>query len=139
MASATEFREYTLVSAWIGLELPDPNGSARYFSKWPKLGLRPRWNPKFTSLVEKVETGADPIPTEQNFVERQTPLADETPIFFFGNAVGISCYPFEAFAIEDTNLISAGLDQLLSLETFQRFGHSRPPHPQHQRQEFVGE
>jgi hypothetical protein len=24
-------------------------------------------DPKFTSLVEKVETGADPIPTEQNF------------------------------------------------------------------------
>lgn len=66
-------------------------------------------------------------------------LANESAIFLFGHAVGTSRHLLDAGAVEDHDLISAGLDQLLSLETLQRLRDSGPPHSQHQRQEFVGE
>ena len=44
-------------------------------------------------------------------------LADEPPIFLFRRAVGFPRRPLNSFAVEDNNLVSAIVDQLLLPET----------------------
>jgi hypothetical protein len=42
--------------------------------------------------------------------------ADEPPIFLFGRAVDASCRALDTVSVEHNDMISAGLQQLFSLE-----------------------
>jgi hypothetical protein len=68
MASATEFREYARECMdWARTARSERERAIFLEMAQTWLAAAMKADPKFTSLVEKVETGADPIPTEQNF------------------------------------------------------------------------
>ncbi len=106
---------------------------ARLASRDAAMQIRECWGNWFDKEGHRTQS-IDPYAPPGNIrgSTLMTILADEPPILLLGHAIGSARLPLDALAIENYDLISSSVDQLLALEALQRHRHPSPPHAQHQ-------
>jgi hypothetical protein len=120
MPSAKEFREYARECMdWARTARSEKERAIFVEMAQTWLSAAARQKPRLAESIEDENVGSSTSlrGPDDGYLAKPKPESREAAVFSFRCPVGFSRQPLDAFAAEHNNLISAGIDQFLSLET----------------------